>query len=160
MATTSPRASRTRATTKKESLSMETSAEVVTEKKPRRFRLGWLNIFLIILLLVAFGIAGYFYYQYKYNSPEAVKAREVRSVTDTIGSVLMLPEENPTIATVTDKEKLSGQAFFQNNTSPPLSLRKPLANSHALDSIPPMPARVGFGTGWPGPSSSPFGALA
>ncbi len=25
----------------------------------------------------------------------------------------MLPEENPTIATVTDKEKLSGQAFFQ-----------------------------------------------
>jgi cytoskeletal protein RodZ len=92
---------------------METSAEVVTEKKLRRFRLGWLNIFLIILLLVAFGVAGYFYYQYKYNSPEAVKAREVRSVTDTIGSVLMLPEENPTIATVTDKEKLSGQAFFQ-----------------------------------------------
>jgi hypothetical protein len=113
MTTTNSRTPRTRATKKETPLVEEV---ISSERQPsqRRFRLGWLNIFLMTLLLVAFGVAGYFYYQYKYNSKEAVQEREVKSITDTIGSVLILPDnEVPTIATVTDREKLAGQAFFQ-----------------------------------------------
>jgi cytoskeletal protein RodZ len=112
MTTINSRAPRTRSTKKEESPVEETMKSDTT--KTKNFRLGWLNAVLFFLVIVAFGVAGYFYYQYKYNSKEAVQEREVKSITDTIGKVLILPDnEVPTIATVTDREKLAGQAFFQ-----------------------------------------------
>lgn len=66
-----------------------------------------------LLLVMALGIAGYFYYQYK-NTAQVKQAEEIKKLSDSIGKVMDLPQdETPTLATVTDKEKLAGQAFFQ-----------------------------------------------
>ena len=70
---------------------------------------------LVTLLLLAVGIAGYFYYQY-HNTVQVKDAKEIEELTATIGKVMVLPEgETPTLATVTDKEKLAGQPFFQKS---------------------------------------------
>lgn len=66
------------------------------------------------MLVGALGAAGYFYYQYQNTKPGAIEAKEVASLMDTLGSMIYLPEgEEPTLATVTDKEKLAEQSFFQ-----------------------------------------------
>lgn len=69
---------------------------------------------LSVLLLIAMGSAGYFYYQYQFGGKKA-DAEEIAKLTAEIGSAFLLPEgETPTLATVTDKEKLAEQPFFQN----------------------------------------------
>jgi hypothetical protein len=69
---------------------------------------------LAILFLAALGSAYYFYskYQKAVNGGEQLPANEIKNLTDKIGKFMDLPDEEPTIATVTDKEKLSGQPFF------------------------------------------------
>jgi hypothetical protein len=68
---------------------------------------------LAILLGAALSVAGYFYYQYRHSATVA-SAKEIEDLTQEIGKALILPEgETPTLATVTDKEKLAEQAFFQ-----------------------------------------------
>ncbi|MDP2815906.1 MAG: hypothetical protein Q8O19_04430 [Rectinemataceae bacterium] len=70
-------------------------------------------IVLAVLLCLSIGIAGYFYYQYTY-SPQKNPESEIKTLIGSIGKFMDLPEEEePTLATVTDKEKLSGQPFFQ-----------------------------------------------
>lgn len=67
----------------------------------------------MILLIAALALAGYFYYRSR-HTPEAVKSAEIKVLSETIGQFVLVPEgEEPTIATVTDKEKLSGKEFFQ-----------------------------------------------
>ncbi len=69
---------------------------------------------LAVLLGAALSVAGYFYYQYRHSAAVA-SAEEIADLTQEIGKVMLLPEgETPTLATVTDKEKLAEQAFFQN----------------------------------------------
>lgn len=66
-----------------------------------------------ILSLCAFGCAGYFYYQYTHTR-EVMEAKEISALTQKIGSVMELPaNETPTLATVTNKEKLDNQTFFK-----------------------------------------------
>ncbi len=68
-----------------------------------------------VLLLVAVGAAGYFYWQYR-NTTSVKEAKEIEDLTKEISQSLLLPEnETPTLATVTDKEKLAGQPFFQKS---------------------------------------------
>jgi len=68
---------------------------------------------LVVLLLLALSIAGYFYYQYR-QSAEVADAKEIESLAQEIGQFMILPEgEEPTLATVTDREKLAEQPFFQ-----------------------------------------------
>lgn len=68
---------------------------------------------LTILFLISASIAGYFYYQYRHSSP-VVDAKEIEDLSQEIGKFMMLPEnETPTLATVTDREKLAEQPFFQ-----------------------------------------------
>lgn len=68
---------------------------------------------LLTLLLTAVGTAGYFYWQYRNVQPGIAETKEVQSLTKEIGSLMLLPEgEEPTLATVTDKEKLAEQPFF------------------------------------------------
>jgi hypothetical protein len=71
-------------------------------------------VVLAVLFLAAIGSAYYFYskYQGAMNSPEKLPANEIKNLTDKIGKFMDLPNEEPTLATVTDKEKLSGQPFF------------------------------------------------
>ncbi|MFA9262800.1 MAG: hypothetical protein ACEQSB_05660 [Undibacterium sp.] len=70
-------------------------------------------IVLSSLLLVALSVAGYFYYQYR-HSPKVQSAEEIKNLKEEIGAMFELPtDEEPTLATVTDREKLAEQPFFQ-----------------------------------------------
>ncbi|MFZ2300053.1 MAG: hypothetical protein WAW00_02885 [Candidatus Moraniibacteriota bacterium] len=66
------------------------------------------------MLALSVAIAGYFYYQYTHSAPVNSEADEVASLTKIIGAMMELPEgETPTLATVTDRDKLAEQPFFQ-----------------------------------------------
>lgn len=72
----------------------------------------------LLILLAASLPAYYFYNQYQKsqallkNPTEAAK-EEVRALVAKVGQLLELPQgEEPTVATVSDKEKLKDQAFF------------------------------------------------
>lgn len=68
-----------------------------------------------ILLLIALSVAGYFYYQFR-HSAQIADAKEIEDLAKEIGAMMMLPEnETPTLATVTDRDKLSEQPFFQKS---------------------------------------------
>lgn len=41
--------------------------------------------------------------------------QQIKSLVNKVGKLVELPEEEPTVATVTDKEKLSNQAFFERS---------------------------------------------
>ncbi len=70
-------------------------------------------VILSTLLLVALSVAGYFYYQYR-QSPKVQSAEEIEELKTEIGAMFELPtDEEPTLATVTDREKLAEQPFFQ-----------------------------------------------
>jgi hypothetical protein len=85
---------------------------LVSEKQKSRFSLSRSTVILGILLVIAIGAAGYFYYQSKYTA-QIADAKEIEELTKTIGQFLELPEgETPTLATVTDREKLADQTFF------------------------------------------------
>jgi len=75
-------------------------------------------IFVIILFIGAAGAAGYFYKQYNdiKNNPNKISTDEIDSITSAISKFMDLPTgETPTLATVTDKEKLKDQDFFKNS---------------------------------------------
>jgi len=76
----------------------------------------WGIIFLVFLLLAALGAAGYFYWQtleVKKAAPEAIVKAETTDLLEEIGKILVLPtDEQPTVATVNDIEKLKDQPFF------------------------------------------------
>lgn len=81
---------------------------------PRQNRALSAIVVLVILLFLSVGIAGYFYYQYKNVATVSGEVDEIASLKKTIGAMIELPEgEDPTLATVTDKEKLAEQPFFQ-----------------------------------------------
>ena len=87
-----------------------------TAKAPMRApaRLSPVVIVLAGLLLIAVSVAGYFYWQYRNSKPGVAEAKETKALTETIGELMLLPEgEEPTLATVTDREKLADQPFFQ-----------------------------------------------
>jgi hypothetical protein len=88
----------------------ENNDEMLTQKQGRSL----LVVVLAVLLVLAVAVAGYFYYQYKYVLPAKSETDEINSLTKIVGSMIELPEgETPTLATVTDKEKLAEQPFFQ-----------------------------------------------
>jgi hypothetical protein len=78
-------------------------------------------VFVGLGLLVLCGLGGasfYFYTRYQHaqallKDPTAAAREEIKGLTDKVGKHIILPaEEVPTVATVSDKTKLSGQAFF------------------------------------------------
>ncbi len=74
----------------------------------------WILVGLCVLSLLA---TAYFYRQLSKikNDPQRVAQEEVTALTEKVGKLMVLPEnELPTIATVTDPEKLKEQAFFAN----------------------------------------------
>lgn len=66
---------------------------------------------LIVILAVA---SGFFFWQYKSSSSDGDDPAAVsRSIVERVSSLYMLPEEEePTVAEIRDKDKLSDQAFF------------------------------------------------
>lgn len=69
---------------------------------------------LFALVIVAFG--GYLLYTFGQRSgasdPQAVAQATTDRIVESVGAHMYLPDENPTVATVTDLEKLKGQPFF------------------------------------------------
>lgn len=71
-------------------------------------------VIMAALLIIALGLAAYFAYR-SFWSPEAQKRREVSKWVELVGERAWLPAgERPTVATVTNQEKLDDQPFFRS----------------------------------------------
>lgn len=83
-------------------------------------REGNIVVGLLIGAVIALIPSYYFYTKYqevnkKLKNPQAAAAEEIKGVTDKLQGLMELPKnEQPTIATVTDKGKLKDQPFFKN----------------------------------------------
>lgn len=85
----------------------------VSEDKTPRWKEYMPMMVMSMLLAMALGVAGYFYYQYN-HTPQIAEANEINVLVDKIGKVVSLPQnEVPTLATVTNKDRLDDQSFFQ-----------------------------------------------
>ncbi len=79
-----------------------------------------LSIFVLLLIAASSGTAYYFYSKYqvaqnKLDNPEIAAQTEVKILTDQISKIMMLPtDEEPTVATVLEKDKIQDQPFFVN----------------------------------------------
>lgn len=71
---------------------------------------------LIFILIIASLAGGYFSYQYylvkKEFGPQLATQQETKRVVSAVAKLMLLPDETPTIATITDINKLKGQDFF------------------------------------------------
>lgn len=70
-----------------------------------------------ILLVVAGGLAVFFYKQYNdlKNSPDVVAKENTARIVSKVSKLYALPnDEDPTVAEVSDKSKVKDQPFFKN----------------------------------------------
>ncbi|MDO8529925.1 MAG: hypothetical protein Q7S10_00725 [bacterium] len=70
---------------------------------------------LSVALIVAVGAAGYLYWQnfQLQKNPQVLAQEETQELVAKVSNLMVLPEgETPTIATVSDPEKLKDQPFF------------------------------------------------
>ncbi len=78
------------------------------------------TVILSILLIGSLGASGYFYMKWKNATMVVVpnpeeELEEVREITTVVSMFMELPkDEEPTLATVVDREKLRNQSFFNN----------------------------------------------
>lgn len=78
----------------------------------------YLGIILILLVVAGIGGTGFFYRKYqevntKLNNPEQTAQEEVTRLVGEMSKIIELPtDEQPTVATVLDKDKLKDQGFF------------------------------------------------
>ena len=99
-------------------------------------RLKYIVIFLILLILAV--VAVYFYIQYQnannlLKNPNQQATAEATAIVARVGKLIELPtNENPTVATVSDKSKLANQPFFANAQNGDKILIYPLAKKAIL----------------------------
>ncbi len=98
---------------------MENKVQALGQKKVfKNFTLKHIAVVVIVLVLV--GVASYFYMQYQnannlLKNPNQQATVEANAIVAEVGKLIELPQsESPTVATVSDKTKLAGQAFFEN----------------------------------------------
>lgn len=75
------------------------------------------SLVLLVLLIIAVSLAGYFYSQLAAlkENPNAMAQQEVKNLVNEVSQLIVLPEdEEPTVATIKDVEKLKDQPFFSN----------------------------------------------
>lgn len=91
----------------------------VIKKKNKRIRTLYVLVGILILIIIGGGAVGYMQYRQLANenkrlsNPEESAKAETQRLKDKIAKLVDVPkDEEPTIATVTDKEKLKDQAFF------------------------------------------------
>jgi hypothetical protein len=89
------------------------------------------KVLVIVILMGALGAAGYFYYQYRQASG-LNGDKEVKKYVTLVGKVMILPDEVPTLATVTDVTKLINQRFFKSAQNGDKVLIYPLASKAIL----------------------------
>lgn len=97
---------------------MDNNDVFIPEKKKASKKLLlylWLGLSLILL-----GTTGYFFYQYRRLSQTPITAQiktqeEAQGLVKEVGKLMLLPkDETPTVATITDIDKLKDQLFFKN----------------------------------------------
>lgn len=76
-------------------------------------------IFILIVVIILAGVGIYYFLQYQktqelLKDPTKASVVENQALVDKIGKLILLPGEEPRIATVSDKTQLSGQSFFNN----------------------------------------------
>lgn len=77
-----------------------------------------LSIFVLLVVAGSAGTSYYFYTKYQaaqqaLNNPELAAQDEVQQITNKLGKLIELPQdEEPSVATVLDHEKLKDQQFF------------------------------------------------
>lgn len=102
-----------RSVTMSEETSTTKIASELSNKKEKKSHFYTAIAVLGFLFLLAAGVAGYFYYQLK-NTDGQKDPNEAVDILKIIEKVIELPEgEAPTLATVTDREKLAAQPFFK-----------------------------------------------
>lgn len=84
----------------------------------------YISSFLVLVLVVSVGAAGYFYMQYSDAQKKLMVAQSKTGTSNAaadarvlaqVEKLIELPkDESPTLATVSDKSKLSSQNFFRN----------------------------------------------
>lgn len=82
-----------------------------------RFASKWVNIASLVVVAVAVIVASFYFLQYQKSqkllqNPEAKAQADTQKLLDEVGKVFALPGGTPTIATVSDRSKLSEQQFF------------------------------------------------
>lgn len=97
----------------------EVSGQKSSKKRRITYRPGR-NFLFIVILVVAIGAAVFYYNKYqdaqkKLDNPSAVAKLQTQQLISQVGELAQLPTgESPTVATVSDVSKLSGQTFFAN----------------------------------------------
>lgn len=93
--------------------------EQTTPKTSKKTGLKFFVVLIVLLIAGAgYGGAYYYYNQYKntkivLDNPEVASLNEVKEITEKLGKIYELPaDEEPTVATVLDVEKLKDQPFF------------------------------------------------
>ena len=97
--------------------------EEVAEKKKIRLSPKIISVLIVLLLVLSgYGVAYYYYGQYKatkivLDNPEIASKNEVKEITEKLGLIYELPtDEEPSVATVLDVEKLKDQPFFAKSS--------------------------------------------
>ena len=76
------------------------------------------NIVLFAIVIVALSLGGFFYYKFKKikkNNPDTVKKESQELLNKVSRLYLVSTNETPTVATVSDPDKLKDQAFFSES---------------------------------------------
>ncbi len=75
-------------------------------------------LILVLLLVSAVLIVTNVFFYRKLNTakqnPQAQAQEDIQSLVEEVGKLILLPDEAPTVATVTDPTQLQGQPFFVN----------------------------------------------
>jgi hypothetical protein len=88
-----------------------------TNSKKRSASFPINNLIMALVVIASLAVAGYFYKQNRdiKANPNSVSQKEVESLTKNISKLMTVPtDEQPTVATVQDKEKLKDQPFFKD----------------------------------------------
>ena len=70
----------------------------------------------IVAVVILLGVAGYFaksYFDLRANPGQAAQ-EDTKRLTDQVGKLYALPDEDPVVGKIQDREKLSDQEFFKN----------------------------------------------
>src|SRR5258706_8550281 len=104
---------------------MEETAPSLSQnsEQPRKTQRSFLTnpkastILIVIIILLAILPSYYFFSKYQQSQNQLKnpnQSQETKDLVEKVGKLIELPNEQPTIATVSDKTKLADQPFFQN----------------------------------------------
>lgn len=146
--------------------------DITTETtKPKKSKFGKFISTLIVILIALAGYAGTYYYYNQYtqtkivlDNPDVASQNEVVEITNKLGKIYEIPQnEEPTVATVLDKEKLKDQAFFakaENGDKVVIFTKSQLAilyrvSANKIINVSPVSLSGQQATGTPEPSAKP-----